>query len=53
MNLFKFLKRLKYFLLRKIRNLIYASLSIIFKFLDTVFPKQKNLIAFTQKNNLF
>lgn len=53
MNLFKFLKRLVNFLFRKTRNSIYVCLSIIFKLLDFIFPKQQNLIAFTQKNNLF
>ena len=53
MDLFKFIKRLKLFIIRKIFNIIYIFLSIIFKVLDGIFPKQKNLLAFTQKNNLF
>ena len=53
MNLFKFLVKLRNLLIRKIRNIIYIFLSSIFKFLDFIFYKQKNLIAFAQKNNLF
>jgi CDP-glycerol glycerophosphotransferase (TagB/SpsB family) len=49
----KFLSKLYSYSIRKLRNIIFIFLSMIFKFLDILFPKQNNLIVFAQKNNLF